>query len=90
MNDSEPTDPSPVEFTVQVLRHKPNPETRALEPWPMATVDISQAGTVTFKGDASKAYGPMQQAFEAVVTAFARAAAQAIHHKFIENADQKL
>jgi hypothetical protein len=91
MNDNDsPSDSSPPEFTIQVLRHKPNAQTRVLEPWPMATINITQAGTVCFSGDASKSYGPMQQAFEATVTAFAQAAAKIIERQIIVKADKTL
>ena len=91
MNDQEsPSDSSPPEFTIQVLRHKPNTQTGVLEPWPMATINITQAGTVSFSGDASKSYGPMQQAFEATVTAFAQATAKLIKRQIIAKADQTL
>jgi hypothetical protein len=78
------------EFTVQILRHLPNRETRVLEPWPVATVHITQAGEVHLMGNASKAYGPMQQAFEAVVTAFAKGAAMQIQKQLITKADASL
>lgn len=56
----------------------------------MATINITQAGTVCFSGDASKSYGPMQKAFEATVTAFAQAAAKIIERQIIAKADKTL
>jgi hypothetical protein len=88
MND--PTSLPNLEFSVQILRHIPNRETRVLEPWPIATAHITQSGEVHLIGSASKAYGPMQQAFEAVLTAFAKGAAAQIQKQLTSKADASL
>jgi len=54
--------PIPLVAAVQVLRYRPNPETGVLEPWPVATCEIDQAGRIAFRGDAGKAYEPLLRA----------------------------
>lgn len=54
--------PVPLVAAVQVLRYRPNPTTGVLEPWPVATCEIDQAGRIAFRGDAGKAYEPLIRA----------------------------
>ena len=54
--------PVPLVAAVQVLRYRPNHQTSVLEPWPVATCEIDQAGRIHFRGDAGKAYEPLLRA----------------------------
>lgn len=64
MNDPDSIElkPVPLAAAVQVLRYRPNPDTGVLEPWPVATCEIDQAGRIAFRGDAGKAYEPLLRA----------------------------
>lgn len=61
MNDLD-SKPIPLVAAVQVLRYRPNLQTHVLEPWPVATIEMDQAGRIAFRGDASKAYEPLLRA----------------------------
>jgi len=61
MNDLE-SKPMPLASAVQVVKWRANSTTGAMEPWPVATIEIDIAGKVTFKGDASKAYETLLRA----------------------------
>jgi hypothetical protein len=62
MSESTETKPMPPAAAVQVLRYRPNAQTGVLEPWPVATIEIDQAGKIVFRGDAGKAYEPLLRA----------------------------
>lgn len=52
----------PPSAAIQVLRWRTNARTKELEPWPVATIHIDQAGAIQFTGDAGKAYEPLLRA----------------------------
>lgn len=73
--------PMPPFATVQVVRWRPNQETGVSEPWPVATVEIDQAGKIVFRGDAAKSYEPLLRATK---RAAVKLAEQSIHEAVAE------
>lgn len=80
----------PLEFTVQVIRHRPNKDTKVLEPWPVATVTIDLAGRVVLAGQAGHAFAPLQQAFEKVITTLAQQTTTQMIEKLSRHGEDQL
>lgn len=90
MSDTD-SKPIPLVAAVQVLRYRPNAQTQVLEPWPVATIEIDQAGRIAFRGDASKAYEPLLRATRKAGTKLAeQSMAEALAERAELQADSKL
>lgn len=62
--------PIPLVATVQILRWRHTSTTS--EPWPVATVEIDQAGRIAFRGDAGAAYEPLLRATQKTASRLAQ------------------
>lgn len=87
-NDTSPA--LPTEYTVLITQHRPNAKTAVMEPWPVATITIDQAGGVKFTGKAGKAFGPMEQAFQATIEEFARRGTSHFVEQIVSKLDRNL